>query len=310
MSNPTNVSSRKRSLSNSTVEVTDAIPKNGKKQKVNKEKAVANPEYALDEEIESSWSKSKGRIVERMAVSEEIMSAVASSFTLGADVDKNASNDEDKENLSVDADLTINNNAQPDQEIHKVKPLTQRLHSPPKSIVPIHLLDKKYNTMPPPWKLRQVRIPPDLPNKSYDTTPPSLKSYRSRVLSTAASPSPTQNMMDGRAMVTATKTASVLQKTIPGYPASGDPFPKDFTLTELCMHYPNHLFGDNLHPFLQYDWSPYRIYNLLPAQSGVPDQEKVTANGIASRLRKVKSALEKLGGYAELMNGPRTHAER
>lgn len=113
----------------------------------------------------------------------------------------------------------------------------------------------------------------------------------------------------GRRMISSTKSASNLQKCIPGYPTTDDPFPADFTLTELCQHYPNHLFGDNLRPFIQHNWPSTKMFHLLPSQDGMPETEKITVAGIASRLRKVKLALEKSGEYAAFMKAPKTHTE-
>lgn len=118
-----------------------------------------------------------------------------------------------------------------------------------------------------------------------------------------------RTVVNGRPMITISKPASTMQKLFTRFPAPNDPFPEDFTLHELCTCYPNHLFGKNLYPFLQHGWSAGKIANMLPDQNGVAEDDKVTANAIASRLRKVKLALQKAGRYNELMYGPKTHDE-
>lgn len=121
--------------------------------------------------------------------------------------------------------------------------------------------------------------------------------------------SPKRTMVNGRTMITPSKLASKMQKLVHGFPLPQDPFPENFTLTELCVQYPNHLFGDNLLPFLQCEWTAAKIAKLLPDQSHVEEKDRVTSNAIASRMRKTKLALEKSGQYTRLMNGPKTHVE-
>lgn len=114
---------------------------------------------------------------------------------------------------------------------------------------------------------------------------------------------------DGRAMVTAVKAAAKSQRLLEGYPLPTDQYPANFTLKELCSEYPNHLFGTNLHPFLQHRWSPNRIVALMPPQDHISGAERVTVNAINSRLKKVKAALERAGEYQLLLRADKTHAE-
>ena len=114
---------------------------------------------------------------------------------------------------------------------------------------------------------------------------------------------------NGRVMVTATKAAARMQRLLDDYPLPTDQYPADFTLRELCSKYPNHLFGTNLYPFLQYKWSPNRIVSMMPSQEHLPEAERIGANAMNSRLKKVKVALEKAGDYEPLMRAEKTHAE-
>lgn len=197
------------------------------------------------------------------------------------------------------------------------------------SAVPEYLRHKMYDTRPPPpsrdqvlaaaERLASARVNPAPEHSDADAdyshnptlTPKKRKrdgSKHTRHAKTGYSP-PQVTVFAGRTMITPCKPAAKMQKLVPGFPLPQDPSPTDFTLTELCSQYPNHLFGDNLHPFLQHEWSATKIAKLLPDQSQVAVNDRVTANAIVSRLRKSKAALEKLGQYSSLMNGPKTHIE-
>lgn len=110
-------------------------------------------------------------------------------------------------------------------------------------------------------------------------------------------------------MMSAVKPASKSQKILQGYPLPTESYPRDFTLSELCSQYPNHLFGTNLHPFLQHKWSPNRIILSMPSQDHLFERDRVTVNAIASRLKKVKAGLERTGAYDELMAARKEHVE-
>jgi len=110
-------------------------------------------------------------------------------------------------------------------------------------------------------------------------------------------------------MITALRAASKSQRLLPGHSLPTDPYPKDFSLAELCSKYPNHLFGTNLDPFLQHKWSPNRILSLMPLQDHIREGNRVTVLAIASRLKKAKAALRRSGELNELMSAPKTHAE-
>ncbi|KAK5949174.1 hypothetical protein OHC33_009715 [Knufia fluminis] len=139
---------------------------------------------------------------------------------------------------------------------------------------------------------------------------PSDESRRKSSTSTSRAKSMTPTTSpDGRAMVTSMKAASKSQRLIPGYPLPTEPYPKNFSLSELCSQYPNHLFGTNLHPFLQYMWSPNRIVGSMPSQGHLAEDGRITVNAMNSRLKKVKAALERTGEYDELMSSRKTHLE-
>lgn len=194
------------------------------------------------------------------------------------------------------------------------------------SDVPEYLRIKKYDTKPPPPSRAQVlaaayRCVAGRTKRAFElelsdtesghrhNNQPTPKRRKKVADTVKTDTSPKRTIVNGRTMIAPSKVASKMQKLVYGFPLPQDPFPEDFTLTELCVQYPNHLFGDNLHPFLQYEWTATKMAKLLPDQSHVAEKDRVTSNAIASRLRKTKVALEKSGQYANLMNGPRTHAE-
>lgn len=109
--------------------------------------------------------------------------------------------------------------------------------------------------------------------------------------------------------MTAVKAAAKTQRLLEGYPLPTDPYPADFTLRELGSEYPNHLFGTNLHPFLQHRWSPNRIVSLMPSQEHLSEAERITVNAMNSRLNKVKETLERAGKYQQLLRGNKVHVE-
>lgn len=92
--------------------------------------------------------------------------------------------------------------------------------------------------------------------------------------------------------------ASRIHKVFLGYPLPTDPFPEDFTLTELCRDYPNHLLGNNLVPFMQAGWTASKIISLLPDQSNVYEGERVTLKAISSRLARLRNSLGVKGRFS------------
>ncbi|KAK5104523.1 hypothetical protein LTS08_002413 [Lithohypha guttulata] len=156
-------------------------------------------------------------------------------------------------------------------------------------------------------------------NKQLSTSPTKTRSHppsSTRSLSTTASttitPSLTQNdtgsssitlppSLIGRRMTTLTYPPSSKQKLFPNHPPPDAPFPADFTLTELCQYYPNHLIAENLHHFIQYQWSASDIMSLLPSQDNVAEEDRISQVAINSRLKKMKAKLKKEGRLDRLL---------
>ena len=109
----------------------------------------------------------------------------------------------------------------------------------------------------------------------------------------------------------ARSTSSVL--FIKAYDDPNQPVPKDTSLEEMCQHYPNHLIGPGLDPFIQRNWSYINIWSNLPdkitdswKQEGViRENTQDPRTFLNNRLRNCRDELIKAGTYRALMEAPK-----